>query len=176
MCRRNKECTRSAKKKSGPAKGTKYAARKPRSQDEHGLSQLPSAGGVDISRSSCTSAASRASQQKASIGSRALLHTPSSSSSATVVPSGGGGCRGDEGEAGDEERQWMDGGSDPRRVRVEVNSYGESQGLIGNLQGIMQVGGNFSCVLYFGTSIDNNSSVIYMVLLQSKVNTLFPPR
>ena len=32
--RRNKECTRSVKKKSGPAKGTKYAARRTRSHDE----------------------------------------------------------------------------------------------------------------------------------------------
>lgn len=32
--RRKKECTRSVKKRSGPAKGTKYAPRRPRSQDE----------------------------------------------------------------------------------------------------------------------------------------------
>ena len=38
LCRRNKDCTRSVKKKSGPAKGTKYAARRARSQDEHGRS------------------------------------------------------------------------------------------------------------------------------------------
>lgn len=33
-CRRNKDCTRSFKKKSGPAKGTKYAARRTRSHED----------------------------------------------------------------------------------------------------------------------------------------------
>lgn len=35
MIRRNKDCTRSVKKKSGPAKGTKYAARRARSKEDH---------------------------------------------------------------------------------------------------------------------------------------------
>ncbi|CAM9213357.1 unnamed protein product, partial [Choristocarpus tenellus] len=36
--RRNKKCTRSAKKKSGPAKGSKYATRRKRDMEEAGMS------------------------------------------------------------------------------------------------------------------------------------------
>lgn len=105
--RRNKECTRSVKKKSGPAKGTKYAARRARSQDEHGRSSIKVGGGsgsggrssigsggnadIEPSRSDASGTIIAGSlRRSASSGGRRSPQSSSSSSPANAVAHGSG--------------------------------------------------------------------------------------
>lgn len=89
--RRNKDCTRSVKKKSGPAKGTKYAARRTRSQDEHGRSSHGGGGATAARGGGSAIAAMGALRRSASTGDRRSSAPSSSSSfSATAIPRVGG--------------------------------------------------------------------------------------